>query len=97
MYLDESAAIYSGGLTAAIFYSCYNALEVYLNYSTVHNNISKHFPMQRLFYVVCRWLEEDQSKQADRLGSMIKADMESIGFRYEEISTNERQREELYR
>ena len=39
--------------------------------------------MQRLFYVVCRWLEEDSSKQAERIGSMIKADMETIGFRYE--------------
>lgn len=28
---------------------------------------------------------------------MIKADMDSVGFRYEDISSNERQREELYR
>ena len=53
--------------------------------------------MQRLFYVVCRWLEEDGSKQAERIGSMIKTDMETIGFRYEDISNNERQREDLYR
>jgi hypothetical protein len=48
--------------------------------------------MQKLFYVVCRWLEEDGSKQGERIGSMIKEDMESIGFRYEDISNNERQR-----
>ena len=53
--------------------------------------------MQRLFYVVCRWLEEDGSKQADRIGSMVKADMGTIGFNYEDISSNERQREELFR
>lgn len=53
--------------------------------------------MQRLFYVVCRWLEEDGSKQADRIGAMVKADMGTIGFNYEDISANERQREELFR
>ena len=53
--------------------------------------------MQKLFYVVSRWLEEDGSKQAERIGAMIKADMEIIGFRYEDIASNERQREELYR
>lgn len=53
--------------------------------------------MQRLFYVVSRWLEEDGSKQAERISDMIRADMESIGFRYADISANERQREELYR
>lgn len=53
--------------------------------------------MQRLLYVVCRWLEEDGSKQAERIGTMIKTDMESIGFRFEDIASNERQREELYR
>ena len=53
--------------------------------------------MQRLFYVVCKWLDEDGSKQGERIGAMIKADMETIGFRYEDIAANERQREELYR
>lgn len=38
--------------------------------------------MQKLFYVVCRWLEEDHSKQSDRIGDMIKQDMETIGFRF---------------
>jgi len=42
-------------------------------------------------------IEEDGSKQGERIGSMIKSDMETIGFRYEEISNNERQREDLYR
>jgi hypothetical protein len=28
---------------------------------------------------------------------MIRTDMESIGFRYNDIAANERQREELYR
>jgi len=53
--------------------------------------------MQKLFYVVCRWLEEDHSKQADRISSMIQQDMATIGFRYEDIANTERQREELYR
>ena len=53
--------------------------------------------MQKLFYVVSKWLEEDGSKQAERIGAMIKADMELVGFRYEDIASNERQREELYR
>jgi len=38
--------------------------------------------MQKLFYVVCRWLEEDHSKQSDRISDMIKQDMETIGFRF---------------
>jgi hypothetical protein len=42
--------------------------------------------MQRLFYVVSRWLEEDHSKQSDRISSMIKEDMEQIGFRFEDIA-----------
>ena len=53
--------------------------------------------MQKLFYVVCRWLEEDSSKQSERIGRMIKEDMETMGFRYEEINNTERQREDLYR
>lgn len=53
--------------------------------------------MQKLFYVVCRWLEEDQSKQSERISNMIKQDMETIGYRYEDIANTERQREELYR
>jgi hypothetical protein len=53
--------------------------------------------MQRLFYVVCRWLEEDGSKPGERIGAMIKDDMETVGYRYGEIASNERQREELYR
>jgi hypothetical protein len=53
--------------------------------------------MQKLFYVVCRWLEEDHSKQADRICNMIQEDMATIGFRYQDIATTERQREELYR
>ena len=53
--------------------------------------------MQKLFYVVSRWLESDPSKQSERLNNMIKQDMESVGFRYEEIAATEQQREELYR
>jgi hypothetical protein len=49
--------------------------------------------MQKLFYVVCRWLEEDRSKQSERIGTMIKADMKQIGFCYEDISNTEKQRE----
>lgn len=52
--------------------------------------------MQKLFYVVCRWLEEEDSKQADRVCSMIKDDMELMGFRYQDIQNTERQREQLY-
>ena len=48
--------------------------------------------MQRLFYIVTRWLEEDHSKQADRIADMLKHDMETIGFSYEDIASNERQR-----
>jgi hypothetical protein len=48
--------------------------------------------MQRLFYVVSRWLEEDGSKQAERISQMIRSDMEAVGFRYEDIAANERQR-----
>lgn len=52
--------------------------------------------MQKLFYVVCRWLEEEDTKQADRVCSMIKNDMELMGFRFEDIQNTERQREQLY-
>ena len=53
--------------------------------------------MQKLFYVVCRWLEEDQSKQSMKICNNIKDEMENVGFNYESISNTERQREELYR
>ena len=53
--------------------------------------------MQKLFYVVCRWLEADESKQSERVSSMIKNDMELMGFKYDDISNTERQREQLYR
>lgn len=39
-------------------------------------------------YVVCRWLETDHSKQAERINDMIKEDMQLIGFRYEDIANN---------
>ena len=55
------------------------------SYKNLSNKIKN---MQRLFYVVCRWLEEDSSKQAERIGTMIKADMETIGFGYDEIANN---------
>lgn len=45
---------------------------------------------------MCRWLEEEDSKQADRVCSMIKDDMELMGFRYQDIQNTERQREQLY-
>ena len=47
--------------------------------------------------MVSRWLEEDGSKQAERISQMIRSDMEAVGFRYEDIAANERQRLELYR
>ena len=53
--------------------------------------------MQKLFYVVCRWLEEEDTKQSERVGNMIKNDMEIVGFKYEDIQNTERQREQLYR
>lgn len=53
--------------------------------------------MQKLFYVICRWLESEESKQAERVCSMIKNDMDLMGFKYDDISNTERQREELYR
>lgn len=52
--------------------------------------------MQKLFYVVCRWLEEEDSKQSERVCNMIKNDMEIAGFKYEDIQNTERQREQLY-
>ena len=53
--------------------------------------------MQKLFYVVCRWLEEEDTKQSERVSNMIKNDMEIVGFKYEDIQNTERQREQLYR
>lgn len=41
--------------------------------------------MQKLLYVVCRWLEEEDSKQAERVSGMIKNDMELMGFKYDDI------------
>lgn len=48
--------------------------------------------MQKLFYVVCRWLESEESKQAERVSDMIKNDMELMGFRYDDIRNTEMQR-----
>lgn len=53
--------------------------------------------MQKLFYVICRWLETEESRQSERLSESIKHDMEIVGFRYDDISNTERQREQLYR
>ena len=53
--------------------------------------------MQKLFYVVCRCLEEEDTKQSERVCNMIKNDMEIVGFKYEDIQNTERQREQLYR
>lgn len=48
--------------------------------------------MQKLYYVICRWLEADESKQSEKLCEMIKHDMEIVGFRYDDINNTERQR-----
>lgn len=63
----------------------------------VVNINSNKVRMQKLFYVICRWLESEESKQAERVCSMIKNDMDLMGFKYDDISNTERQREELYR
>lgn len=31
--------------------------------------------MQKLFYVVCRWLDSEDTKQAEKVSGMIKNDM----------------------
>lgn len=48
--------------------------------------------MQKLFYVVCRWLDSDESKQSERVCNMIKHDMELMGFKYDDIHNTESQR-----
>ncbi len=48
--------------------------------------------MQKLFYIVCRWLEEDNSRQSEEIASIIKTDMEMLGIKYDDIAYAERQR-----